>query len=469
MTRFRLKYLLCFIKRQVVDNFSLKDVFGKHKKSGAYDMKKKYSFTTKVFLVLYIIVMLFSGCSYMGRNDADTSKSNTVSSTASGEVSLKYVTFDDIKPDYISSMDASWDAIGMDDNNRCYIGFTSVRVDGRQDFVLYRYDNKTGKKECLGSFIKVSTKCNNIREGEEIPKGHTKIINYGGKMYMGSMSFHDFKGEIDDLPNYRGSHIYTYDPKTDVFDDLSKNLVDGIVTPHEGIVAMTYMPGQDNLLIGLTHPLSNIVLFNTATNSVQKVIKGIPWELGNPLSREIVATKKGKIYTYRGTEAPKDRNVVHNMWVYDMNTDEMKETDYKITGGFWNGQAKTKDGNKIYLSTCNGELYVLDVETEVLTYLGTFLTKEEIDKGAKIGYLYGITLSNDEKTIYGIPCNQGNLYAYDIASGKVSFVKQIGKACYTGSDVKDQEGNMYFGNFGGFDKGLQFGGNCKLLVIKVNK
>jgi hypothetical protein len=116
---------------------------------------------------------------------------------------------------------------------------------------------------------------------------------------------------------------------------------------------------------------------------VQQIVPGIPWRLGNPLSWEVVVTKKSKIYTYRGTEDPAQRDEVHRIWVYDPKTNESTETAYTATGGFWNGQTWTRDGNTIYLSTVNGELYKLDVGTEVFTYLGYFLPWEEYAAGGE--------------------------------------------------------------------------------------
>jgi hypothetical protein len=143
------------------------------------------------------------------------------------------------------------------------------------------------------------------------------------------------------------------------------------------------------------------------------------------LSREVVVTKKGKIYTYRGTEDPAQRDRVHRIWAYDLKTNASTETAYTATGGFWNGQTWTRDGETIYLATVNGELYKLDVETEVFTHLGHFLPKEEHGAGVRVDYLYGITLSAEEKRIYGIPrpsrSGGSNLYSYEIATGAITL------------------------------------------------
>ena len=93
------------------------------------------------------------------------------------------------------------------------------------------------------------------------------------------------------------------------------------------------------MLAGLEHPSSNIVLFDTESRRVQQIVPGIPWRKGNPLSREIVAIGRGRIYTQRGTEEPRQRARRHAIWVHDLASGESQATPDTATGGFWNGQS----------------------------------------------------------------------------------------------------------------------------------
>jgi outer membrane protein assembly factor BamB len=368
----------------------------------------------------------------------------------SGAVIKRSIAFDDIAPAGLR-LKQCWNALGMDSQERVYIGFTSRRSDAREDFAVFRFDPSTGERRFLGTFIDVSQATGNLQPAEEIPKGHTRMLEIDGKMFMGSQGFHDFKTAIDTLPSYRGSHLYAYDLSSGKLEDVSRSLPGGVVTEHQGLIALSHAPGA-NLLVGLAHPLSDIVLFDYKHGQVQQIVPGIPWRLGNPLSREVVVTKKGKIYTYRGTEDPAQRDEVHRIWAYDLKTNASTETAYTATGGFWNGQTWTRDGETIYLATVNGELYRLDVETEVFTHLGHFLPTEEYRAGVRVDSLYGITLSADEKRIYGIPRRSGsgasNLYSYEIAAGAVTLVGQLEPAIYTGSHMRDSRGNIYFAKFG---------------------
>src|SRR5258708_25393834 len=283
----------------------------------------------------------------------------------SGAVIERSIAFDDLAPAGLA-LKQCWNAMGMDSKERVYIGFTSKRSDGRQDFAVFRYDPSTGERRFLGTFMDVSQAAGNLRPGEEIPKGHTRMLEIDGKMYMGSQGFHDLKATIDTLPNYRGSHLYAYDPSRGELEDVSRSLPGGVVMEHQGIIALSHAPGSD-LLIGLAHPSSDIVLFDYKRRRVQQIVPGIPWRLGNPLSREVVVTKKGKIYTYRGTEDPAQRDEVHRIWEYDLETKASTETAYMATGGFWNGPTWPRTGEEIYLGTAIGKLYKLDGATEVFT------------------------------------------------------------------------------------------------------
>jgi outer membrane protein assembly factor BamB len=383
----------------------------------------------------------------------------------SGPVNEQSIAFDDIAPAGLT-LKQCWNAMGMDSQGRVYVGFTSQRSDGREDFAVFRYDPSTGERRFLGTFMDVSQAAGNLQPAEEIPKGHTRMLEIDGKMYMGSQGFHDLKAAIDTLPSYRGSHLYAYDVSRGKLEDVSRSLSGGVVMQHQGLLALAHAPGSD-LLVGLAHPSSDIVLFDYKHNRVQQIVPGIPWRLGNPLSREVVVTKKGKIYTYRGTEDPTQRDEVHRIWAYDLRTKASTETAYTATGGFWNGQTWTRDGETIYLATVNGELYKLDVETEVFTHLGHFLPKEEYEAGVRVDSLYGITLSADEKLIYGIPRRSrsggSNLYSYEIATGAVTLVGQLEPAIYTGSHMRDSQGNLYFARFG---DGESWAGKARLAIVR---
>ena len=224
--------------------------------------------------------------------------------------------------------------------------------------------------------------------------------------------------------------------------------------------------------MGLAHLHSDIVLFDYENKKLDKVAPGIPWELGNPLSREVIVAPSGNIYTYRGTEEVAQRDETHPVWVYNIHTSGMKQTGFYMTNGFWVGQTETRDGSKIYVSTVNGELYEFDVATEIFTDLGHMLAREADAPAGDVRFQYGPVLGPDETKIYFIPSDIGNprgsgeLYEYDIASGEVRFVQQLPAGIYTAGDLRD-ENNVYFAHFG--DQRNLWKGRVRLMVISIPK
>jgi hypothetical protein len=399
---------------------------------------------------------------------AITSVATSAETAGVQDVSWTQVSFDNLAPAGID-MQQCWNSLGMDDQGRIYIGFTSVRADNRDDFVVFRYDPITGGREFLGTFLDVVAEAGNVLPGESIPKGHTRMIFADGKMYMGTQSFHDLKWSIDSLPSYRGSHLLAFDTISGTWQDLSAALPGGVVTEHEGIISLNILR-KEHLLVGLAHPSSDIVLYDYQNEQLVKVVPGIPWKLGNPLSREVIVTPDGHIYTYRGTEDPSQRHEKHDVWVYDLATGEMKDTGYAMTNGFWIGQTEKRDGSKIFVSTTGGELYEFDVASETFTDPGYMLPADQITAGREIQYTYAITLSPDETVIYialsviANPEGSGELYAYDLGSGKLTFVRQLPVGIYTSADIRDSQ-NIYFSHFG--EPGNIWSGDPRLFILHV--
>jgi len=426
-------------------------------------------------LLLLLAGLLLFGCAGLGQSSASTPTPIPLSAEEiadSFEYKWREVAFDDLIPSGLDVyLQQCWNGMGMDDTGRIYIGWTSFRDDSKyEDFVVFRYDPATEKREFLGTFMDIATAHNNLGASESIPKGHTRMIFADGIMYMASQSFHDFKWEIDDLPNYRGSHIFAYDTRSETWLDLSAPLPGGVVTEHQGIVGLNILR-TENLLVGLVHPHSDLALYDYKTSQLVKVVKGIPWSLGNPLSREVIVAPSGNIYSYRGTEEPRQRNETHPVWVYNIHTGKMKQTEYTMTQGFWIGQTETRDGSKVYVTTVNGQLYEFDTATEVFTDLGYMLPAVDIANGRRIQFQYGPTLSPDEsKILFAVstlenPQGTGELYEYDLATGKYTFIQQLPIGIYTAADLRDEH-NIYLAHFGN-EQNL-WGGRARLMIITVS-
>ena len=266
------------------------------------------------------------------------------------------IRFDDIAPKGMV-LQQCWNATGIDDQERVYIGFTGRRADGREDFAVFRYDPATGSRRLLGSFLETSQAAGNLHPGEEIPKGHTHLVALAGRIYMGSQGFHDFKRGIGALPRYRGSRLRLR-PAADVLEDVSRSLPGGVVTRHTGIIALTAVPGG-NLLAGLEHPSSNMVLFDTVGNRVQtssrhSMAGGQP---AQPRDRRDQAGQDLHLSRHRGAAAP--GAAARHLGARFRDRRE-PATTHTATGGSGTGRAAPATARRIFLSTVNGELYRLD-------------------------------------------------------------------------------------------------------------
>jgi hypothetical protein len=378
------------------------------------------------------------------------------------------IEFDDLLPPYIS-LQQCWNSMGIDPQGRVYIGFTSDRTTGGEDFAVFRYDPATGQKSFLGSLVDVARSHGNLASEESIPKGHTRLIFADGKIYMGTQGFHDFKRDIDDLPKYRGAHLFAFEVSNNTWEDLSARFPGGVIVKNQGILAMGILRSQ-HLLVGLTHPLGDILVFNYRANQLVKLIRGIPWKFGNPISRELIVTPTGRIYTYRGTEDLKQRAEKNPVWVYDPQQNGLINTGFLSSQGFWIGQTQTHDGRKIYVSTTNGQLYEFDTLTEKFKDLAYLLPEVSKANGRRISFMYGVTLSPDEKMLYYAPAvlenpeGSGELYSYEIATGKISFVQQLRPGVYATADLRDAN-NVYMAHFGTHEDVWK--GRVRLIMIKA--
>ena len=223
-------------------------------------------------------------------------------------------------------------------------------------------------------------------------------------------------------------------------------------------------------LVDITHPFGSIVFLNHTTGAIDKVVPGIPWSLGNPISREMVVTQNGNIYLYRGTEHPDYRHLTFNVYQYNIASDTLTMLDFQCTGGFWSGQTLTRDQKHVYIVTVQGELYHLDTTTETWEHWGKILPQELVNQGAAIRNIYGMTLDYKEENIYGIivrgenGAQSGDLIEYNLATKSSTIVASFGTGIYTGNDTRDSKGNIYFNRFGNSNLWREY---CGLLKIHI--
>ncbi len=288
-----------------------------------------------------------------------------------------------------------------------------------------------------------------MHEDEYVSKGHTDIVYMDGKMYMGTQPYH---APNKDLSAYRGSHLLAYDIEKGQLMDLSKDLSGGIVQEDRGLLAVAAMPDRD-YIVGYGNPTGDLVFYNTKTGAIDKVVPGLH-KNGN-ITRVIIPTADGKLYFSWGWD---------QMYVYDLETDQVQGTGSPGGKPFWNGWAKTNDNALVYIADPEGTIYELNTQAGSLSTLGNM--------GSNI---LGLALSADENLIYSIINSGGyKLVRMEAKTGKTSvaysFPDNFGKGTYTftGNNVRDSKGNIYFARHQNNDKNTDGRYDAELVKISFN-
>jgi hypothetical protein len=335
----------------------------------------------------------------------------------------RFISFNDIKPAG-SNLNQSSGGIGIDRNQNVYFAASDTKFP--DDVVIFRYNTETDARELLGTVRKISEAQGNLGPNqycpyvETIAKVHVPFLEYHDKMYFSSHDFHgSFKHLSHDIYDHRGGHFYSFDLKTGAFEDLSRTDDYGVSVRHQGIIAMNILR-QHNKLVGFTYPKGDILIYDL--NKRRTELYSGPAEYRNKdVTREIIATRKGKIYfSYESRK--------FWLWEFDIETGVMKRTEKpnKLKNGIINGMVMTGDESTVYLLDNDGNLYAFYVEKEHLEELGSLLPKEEIAKGLTITFVRSLVLSNDEKKLYTLPSMfEKNTFITNFRKKLVNWIRLI--------------------------------------------
>jgi hypothetical protein len=380
---------------------------------------------------------------------------------------INEISFVDVEPNGFQE-GWCWNAIGTDQAGHVYMAIGYGDIDRPNDVGVFRYSIASAEHKFLTTLKTVSQAENNLLPGENIIKGHTRIVEMDGKIYLGSQGFHDIF-EID--PTVRGGHLYQMDVATEQWQDLSVTDPGGVSIPNQGIIAVDIIPGE-NKLVGFTSAGGDIVIYDLATQK-STVYPSTREFLGRNVSRHIVYTH-GKVYAAFAGSPMMRLDLATGK--YEVLPKTQGEFEYGPGPGFDYGNefvtamAKTHDGNDIYYLSWNGILYHFNVTTETLTRVGPVNTAEELATGIDVKTAFALAISNDDKYLYTIPSSMSDkstgLYRYDIAAGVwtklADYTARLGNATFSGGET-GADGRIYFARFGDENKGW-----VHLLQIDVN-
>jgi hypothetical protein len=335
----------------------------------------------------------------------------------------------------------SWEAIGQDSKGNVYAGFGGSFSGAPEDVAIYKINTTTDQLSYLGSLRKTAQAQSNLQNNEAIPKGHASFAYLNGKMWIGTQGFHDItSANLGDLPNYRGAHIFSVDENTGIIDDATRHLPNGVIVPNQGLIDLQALPCR-GLLIGLTHPYGDILIYEPKTSKVE-LIQGAREHAGQSIARNTLISPSGDVYWTYGYS---------NLKVYRMNIDEkiVRFAGELNTNGFLNGRTTTRDGSKTY-SNSYSDLIEIDEVNKTLKIVTPLLPAARVEAGERANETWGISFSLDETKIYVQPTNTTKttpnleLFEINLLTKEVQSVGTgIGAGAVTGSDVRDSQGRVY--------------------------
>ena len=419
--------------------------------------------------LILLLALILSACATA--TPQPTEIPATATPTATPVDPINEISFADLEPDGFRE-GWSWNALGVDKAGHVYLAIGYGDVGRPNDVGVFRYNTDSGERKFLTTLKTVSQAQNNLLPGENIIKGHTRIVEMNGKIYVGSQGFHDIF-EID--PSVRGGHLYQMDVATEQWHDLSATDPDGVSIPHQGVIAVDVIP-EKNLVVGFSSPAGDIIVYDLAAGrSTVYTNPDAAQYLGRNVARHIVyLSKTNRIYTsFAGS--PMQRLDL-NSGVYTTLPAANGEFYFGPGPGFDHGNefatamAKNHDGSQVYYLSWNGDLYHFDADNETLTQLGQVSTPDELANKVKVGTAFALVMSQDEKYLYTIPSSMSDgsigLYRYDIAAGAWSklldLTSKMKGGVFAGGEI-DSQGRIYFAHFGDED-----GGWVHLMQIDVN-
>jgi hypothetical protein len=396
------------------------------------------------------------------------------------------IKFNDLTEGLTVRLQWSWHAIGIDPDDNVYVVFGGLDGDSA-DCALFQYQSRTGKRRLIGTLSAAAKEAGTWREGERIEKGHTHLPWLNGKLYIGTMGFHDASAvspePMEIAARSHGAHLMVYDPVADKIEDLSRNQPDGVFFPQRGFMCLSPVP-ETGWIAGLTVPHGDLLLYDPATRQPHTIVPGIPEEFGKLVTREVVVAPNGRVYTMYsgGSWAPGPGH----MYYYDLRTKTLSKP-IAIAPDYWNGSVQTKNGRAIYIMTDPGDLYRLHPDTNTVERIGCLYPEadrrvvEDSEHLYRPPHVLGMVLSADEKSIYSIPLRKRilkadqspktigdaeprgpqvpfGLFRFDLAtrvSHRIADVpSSVGHGYLTGTNIRDRQGNFYFAHHGGSFLGL---------------
>lgn len=411
---------------------------------------------------------------------------------------VEVIRLDGLVPDLPIRLRESWNAIGIDPDDNVYALFGGA-TETASDCALFQHNARTGKTRLIGTISEALAAVGNLHANEPIPKGHTQLPYVNGKIYIGTMGFHDAvrlgSQQMEDAKTARGAHLLAYNPATDRIEDLSVKQPGGVFFKAQGFTALEKVPGKD-LLVALTVPNGDVMLYDPMRPGSFSVVKGVPEEMGNYVGRVVIPVSENQVYfSYHSSDTDPELRQggkrPGRLYVGNPAAGKRSAQPLECDAQVLNGQIHDREG-RIYISSGRGFLYLLHPDSGRLEQIGSLYPENARSALADDQYRYseprsaGVVLSKDERKIYCLPTQRRTpigapatdlrarpggqrvygLCEFDLATRTARRLEEFSldmlpkDIWVTGSDTRDSQGNVYFLTF-------DFRGYCAVLKFHV--
>lgn len=182
-----------------------------------------------------------------------------------------------------------YDGIGASADGTVYFGMGNHT----NDAVMLRYDPDADRFDQLGRISAASQAAGNWKSGDTPGKIHTSVHEYNGKMYFASHSADE--GDSIDYLNFRGGHLYSWDPATNTLADVN---VTDVAIPNQGVMDIA-IDKQRGLIYSIGYPNGHLWQHNLATGE-DRLITATQQKLGS-VSRYLMIGPQGRVFFIYGS------------------------------------------------------------------------------------------------------------------------------------------------------------------------
>jgi hypothetical protein len=344
----------------------------------------------------------------------------------------------------------SWSGAMVAPDGSVYI----AGMDHTSNAALYRMKNNV--LQYVGDAKSASQAQNNWRADDAVEKFHTRPYWFGGKVYVATMNQSDLSDAYLTTPT--GIRIYSFDPATNTFSDLSATKPDG--EEAKGSIVSFTGDTSRGVLYGNMPPTGDIYRYTPSSKLFEKL--GRPSAFSIPYvypSRFMWVGSDGTLYFSAGSKPSGsityDPNVFSYVYAYNPTTNSFTKKNWQLNeraidfGQCHNGTCYLMDnGGSIYRYTDSGPSF---------SFLGRATSSVDV-RSAHHTWVFSVDFSTLKAYVV---TRFGVLYEFDLqsrVSTKIANLPDIESVLADihnqpvfntyGYDAMGADGTFYFAAFG---------------------